>query len=70
VVETFKQAMSRRRIKRGREHARALEAAATLRMKADYSHEDLTEAGRSLRDQVGPFLEFCRKLVDTAANGG
>jgi hypothetical protein len=39
-------------------------------MKADYRHEDLTEAGRSLRDQVRPFLEFCRKLVDRAAGGG
>ena len=57
VVKAFKQAMRRRRIKGGREHAAALAGAAELRMKADYSHEDLTEAGRSLRGQVRPFLE-------------
>jgi hypothetical protein len=39
-------------------------------MKADYSHEDLTAAGRNLRAQVRPFLKCCRKLVDTAAGGG
>jgi hypothetical protein len=38
-------------------------------MKADYRYEDLTAAGRSLRAQVGPFLELCRKLVDRAAGG-
>jgi uncharacterized protein (UPF0332 family) len=70
VVETFEQAMRRRRIKEGREHAAVLAGAAELRIKADYSHEDLTDAGRSLRAQVRPFLEFCRKLVDTAAGGG
>jgi uncharacterized protein len=69
VVKAFKQAMRRRRIKGGREHAAALAGAAELRMKADYGHEDLTEAGRSLRGQVRPFLEFCRRLVDTAAGG-
>jgi hypothetical protein len=62
--------MRRRRIKGGREHAKALEAAAQLRMKADYGNEDLTEEGRALRDQVGPFLDFCRKLVDGPAPGG
>jgi hypothetical protein len=39
-------------------------------MKADYGNEDLTEAGRSLRGQMTPLLEFCRELVDTAAGGG
>lgn len=59
------------RVVRGRgEHTAALAGAAELRMKADYSQEDLTEAGRSLRAQVAPVLEFCRKLVDTAAGGG
>jgi uncharacterized protein (UPF0332 family) len=70
VVGAFKQAMRQRRIKGGREHAAALAGAAELRMQADYSHEDLTEAGRSLRAQVRPFLEFCRMLVDTAVGGG
>jgi uncharacterized protein len=70
VVKAFKRAMTRRRIKGGREHAAALADAAELRIKADYSHEDLTEAGRSLRAQVRPFLECCRKLVDTAVGGG
>jgi uncharacterized protein len=69
VVKAFNQAMRRRRIKGGREHAAAYAGAAELRMKADYSHEDLTEAGRSLRGQVRPFLEFCRTLVDTAGGG-
>jgi uncharacterized protein (UPF0332 family)/predicted nucleotidyltransferase len=70
VVANFKRVMGRRRIKEGREHAATLADAAELRIKADYSHEDLTEAGRSLRGQMRPFLEFCRRLVDTAAGGG
>lgn len=68
VVEAFK-SVRRQRIRGGREHAAALEAAAKLRMKADYGNEDLTEAGRRLRDQVGPFLSFSRKRVDSAAPG-
>ena len=66
VVETFKRTVRRRRLAGGRDHAVALEAAFELRMKADYGSDDLTEAGRQLRDQVAPFLEFCRKLVDAA----
>ena len=69
VVETFKEMMRRRRIKGGRDYAVALEGAAKLRMKADYGNEDLTEAGRRLRDQIESFLGFCGKLVDAAAPG-
>jgi hypothetical protein len=39
-------------------------------MKADYGNDDLTEAGRLLRDQVGPFLDFCRNLVERADREG
>jgi predicted nucleotidyltransferase/uncharacterized protein (UPF0332 family) len=66
VVETFKQMVKRRRSKPGRAHATTLESAFQLRMKADYGDEDLTEAGRQLRLQVGPFLGFCRKLAGSA----
>lgn len=70
VVKAFKRAVRRHPINGGREHAAALADAAKLRTKADYSAEDLTEAGRRLRAQVRPFLEFCRKLVDSAAGSG
>jgi uncharacterized protein (UPF0332 family)/predicted nucleotidyltransferase len=66
VVETFKPMVRRRRLAGGRDHAVALEAAFELRMKADYGSDDLTAAGRQLRNQVAPFLEFCTKLVDAA----
>jgi uncharacterized protein len=67
VVETFGRMVKRRRVRSGGGHAAALEAAFELRMKADYGNEDLTETGRELRAQVGPFLVFCRKLVESAA---
>jgi hypothetical protein len=38
-------------------------------MEANYGDEDLTEAGRDLRAQVGPLLGFCRSLVDAAGSG-
>jgi uncharacterized protein (UPF0332 family) len=66
LVETFNRMVRRRRLAGGRDHAVALETAFELRMKADCGSEDLTEAGRQLRDQVAPFLEFCRKPVDAA----
>ncbi|MGH6904719.1 MAG: nucleotidyltransferase domain-containing protein [Geminicoccaceae bacterium] len=66
VVETFARMVKRRRLKGGAEQAAALESAAELRMKADYGNEDLTEAGRQLREQAGGFLDFCRGLVDRA----
>lgn len=69
-VVTFKKMVMRPRIKGGRQHATALEAAFELRMRADYGNEDLTEEGRRLRDQVRPCLDFCQKLVDVAAPGG
>jgi uncharacterized protein (UPF0332 family)/predicted nucleotidyltransferase len=69
VVETFGRMVKRRRMT-GRGHAAALKSAAKLRMTADYGDEDLTEAGRELRAQLGPYLEFCRKLVDSAAEDG
>ncbi len=69
VVKAFKRSMRRHRINGGREHAAALADAAELRTKADYSQEDLTEAGRSLRDQVAPFVDFCGKLVDPSGGG-
>ena len=70
VVQTFARVVKRRRMKERREHAAALEAASKLRIKADYTEENLTETGRRLRAQVGPFLGFCRNLVDSAAPGG
>jgi hypothetical protein len=70
VVQTFAGMVKGRRMKGGREHATNLNAAFELRMKADYSNEDLTETGRQLRDQVRPFLEFCRELVEPAAPAG
>jgi predicted nucleotidyltransferase/uncharacterized protein (UPF0332 family) len=66
VVETFQRMVRRRRLAGGRDHVVALEAAFELRMKADYGSDDLTAAGRQLRNQVAPFLEFCTKLVDAA----
>ena len=65
VVETFKKMFRRQRMRGGGGQAATLEAAYKLGMKADYSHEDLTEAGRRLRDKVGPFIDFCG-LVDRA----
>ena len=70
VVETFARMVKRGRMKGGKDHATALETAAELRMKADYGNDDLTEAGRLLRDQVGPFLDFCRSLVERADREG
>ena len=70
VVETFARMVKRQRTKEAREHAAALNAAFKLRIEADYGDEDLTEAGRKLRDQVGPFLEFCGRLVGLAMRGG
>jgi len=70
VVKTFARMVKRHRMKEAREHAAALNAAFKLRIEADYGDEDLTEAGRKLRDQVGPFLEFCGRLVESAMRGG
>jgi predicted nucleotidyltransferase/uncharacterized protein (UPF0332 family) len=70
LVETFARMVRRRRLKGGAERAAALESAAELRMKADYGNEDLTEAGRQLREQAGGFLDVCRGLVDKAERGG
>jgi len=70
MVTTFAGMVKRHRMKEAREHAAALDAAFKLRIEADYGDEDLTEAGRKLRDQVGPFLEFCEKLVKSAMRGG
>jgi hypothetical protein len=70
VVDTFKAMVKRRRAKTGREHATALEIAFKLRMKADYGSEDLTQAGRELRDRMDPFLVYCQTLVEAAARGG
>ncbi|MGH6899986.1 MAG: nucleotidyltransferase domain-containing protein [Geminicoccaceae bacterium] len=70
VVDTFARMVKRRRTKAERGHAAALKAAFEFRMEADYGNDDLTEAGRELRAQVGSFLEFCRDLVDSAAADG
>jgi predicted nucleotidyltransferase len=70
VVETFERMAKRRRAEGGRGHAAALEAAFELRMKADYGSDDLTDAGRQLRDRLRPFLDFCRNLVDRAERKG
>jgi hypothetical protein len=35
-------------------------------MKADYGSDDLTAAGRQLRNHVAPFLGFRPKRVDAA----
>jgi uncharacterized protein len=70
VIETFKKTVRRHRIKGGGGHAAALEAAAELRMEADYGDEDLTEAGQRLRDDLGAFLDFCRNLVARAESDG
>jgi hypothetical protein len=62
VVETFRKTITRHRMRGGGGPAAALEASSKLRVKAGYSHEDLTEAARRLRDQVGPFLDFAGAL--------
>jgi uncharacterized protein len=67
VVETFGRMVKRRRLMGGGGHAAALKSAAELRLTADYGDEDLTEVGQELRAQVGTFMEFCRKLVESAA---
>jgi hypothetical protein len=54
----------------GAAHAAALRSAAKLRMKADYGNEDLTEAGRQLRERAGGFLDFRRSGVEGAGNEG
>ena len=59
-------------VKRGRFGATArgcattLNQACELRAQADYGSEDLTRAGRRLRERVAPFLTFCRSMVDQA----
>jgi hypothetical protein len=47
-----------------------LKAARELWIQADYGDDDLTEAGRQLREQVAPFLDCCRKIVDQRADNG
>jgi hypothetical protein len=67
VVETFAQAVRRRRLGSvGRACAAALSEAYKLGAKADYGTQDLTEAGRRLREGVAPFLAFARGLFDRA----
>jgi uncharacterized protein (UPF0332 family) len=61
-----------RMVKRGKpgtaaaDCAAILEQASKLRAQADYGKEDLTEAGRRLREQVAPFLTFCRSMLQQA----
>jgi predicted nucleotidyltransferase len=61
-----------RMVKRGKFGATARGLATTLneayelRAQADYGSEDLTRAGRQLRERVAPFLVFCRSTVDQA----
>ena len=64
VVETFARMAGRQRGTELVEHAATLKAAYELRIQADYSSLDLTEAGRRLRKQVAPFLTSCLGLVD------
>ncbi len=70
VIETFARMAKRQRAKALGEHAATLKAAYELRIKADYSNQDMTEVGRQLREQVAPFLSCCRKLVDQQADKG
>jgi uncharacterized protein len=70
VVETFEKTIRMHRMRGGRGHAAALQTASKLRVKADYSYDDLTEAGRRLRDRVGPSIDFCLGLVDRADEDG
>ena len=64
VVEAFSRMAAHRCRKDIRAHAAALKAARELWIQADYGYDDLTEAGRQLREQVSPFLDCCFKLVD------
>jgi uncharacterized protein (UPF0332 family)/predicted nucleotidyltransferase len=65
VVETFGQAVKRRKLGRSATRcAAALAAAYKLRAKADYGNQDLTEDGRRLREGVAPFLALARSLLD------
>ena len=67
VVDAFA-----RMVKRGRFGASArgcatiLNGAYELSAQADYGSEDLTKAGRRLRERVAPFLALCRSMVDLA----
>ena len=70
VVEAFSRMAERRRDKRIGGHAATLKAARELWIQADYGDDDLTEAGRQLREQVAPFLDCCRKIVDQRADNG
>jgi uncharacterized protein len=70
VIKAFARMVKRHRLKGGAGHAAALESAAELRMEADYGDKNLTEAGQQLRDQLGAFLDFCRKLVARAESDG
>ncbi len=70
VVETFARMAKRQRGKALGGYAATLKAAYELRIHADYSDKDLTEAGRQLREQVAPFLTFCRGLVDQSSDKG
>jgi uncharacterized protein (UPF0332 family) len=47
--------------------AGALEKAHELRKESDYGNQDLTEEGRWLRQQVGPFLAYSRSRVEEKA---
>jgi uncharacterized protein len=68
VVDAFA-----RMVKRGRFGASArgcatiLNEAYELRAQADYGSEDLTKAGRRLRERVAPFLALCRSMVGQAS---
>jgi uncharacterized protein (UPF0332 family) len=67
VVETFARMAKRQRRKAFREHAATFKAAYELRIQADCGMDDLTEAGRRLRQSVAPFLASCRELVEATA---
>ena len=65
VVEAFARMVKRDKFgATARGLATTLNEAYELRAQADYGSEDLTRAGRHLRERVAPFLAFCRSMID------
>jgi uncharacterized protein (UPF0332 family) len=71
VVGAFEDMVRRRRLGRtARGLAQTLADAYKLRVEADYGIEDLTEAGRQLRERVPPFLDLGRRLIGQGSDRG
>jgi uncharacterized protein len=71
VVGAFEDMVRRRRLGRtARGLAQTLADANKLRVEADYGSEDLTEAGRQLRERVPPFLHLYRRLIGQGSDLG